>query len=141
MKFAFLPLYLNAVDLGQSCLKADKSYIQWRFRNTGFYCLSSLCFFVVAYLILLVSAYTKCYNMIIGKKVFLCGKNIFQNINGLIYFGYYLLFWHASILVTMICFLSIIKKSLFEVVSGDLYLHYITYYLLISLLSRIENKD
>ena len=40
----------------------------------------------------LVFAYTKYYNMIIGKKVFLCGKNIFQNINGRIYFGFYLLF-------------------------------------------------
>ena len=44
------------------------------------------------YLKFLVFAYTKYYNMIIGKKVFLCGKNIFQNINGLIYFGFYLLF-------------------------------------------------
>ena len=26
--------------------------------------------------------------MIVGKKVFLCGKNIFQNIDGLIYFGF-----------------------------------------------------
>ena len=42
------------------------------------------------YLKFLVFAYTKYYNMIVGKKVFLCGKNIFQNINGLIYFGYYL---------------------------------------------------
>ena len=40
----------------------------------------------------LVFAYIKYYNKIIGKKVFLCGKNIFQNINGLIYFGFYLLF-------------------------------------------------
>ena len=40
----------------------------------------------------LVFAYIKYYNMIIGKKVFLCGKNIFQNINGRIYFGFYLLF-------------------------------------------------
>jgi len=39
---------------------------------------------------LLVFAYTKYYNMIIGKKVFICGKNIFQNINGLIYFGLFL---------------------------------------------------
>ena len=38
----------------------------------------------------LVFAYTKCYNTIIGKKVFICGKNIFQNINGLTYSGYYL---------------------------------------------------
>ena len=30
--------------------------------------------------------------MIVGKKVFLCGKNIFQNTDGLIYFGLYLLF-------------------------------------------------
>ena len=67
-------------------------------------------------------------------------KNIFQNINGLIYFGFYLLFGSASIQVTMICFLSIIKKSRFEGVSGDLYLPYINCYLLISLLSRIENK-
>ena len=51
---------------------------------------SAFCFFVVDYLISLVFAYTKYYNMIVGKKVFLCGKNIFQNINGLIYFGYYL---------------------------------------------------
>ena len=29
--------------------------------------------------------------MIMGKKVFLCGK-YFQNINGRIYFGFYLLF-------------------------------------------------
>ena len=40
----------------------------------------------------------------------------------------------------MICFLSIIKKSLFEVVSGDLYLPYFTCYLLINLLFQIENK-
>ena len=39
---------------------------------------------------LLVFAYTKYYNMIIGKKVFICGKNIFQNTNGLIYFGFFL---------------------------------------------------
>lgn len=30
--------------------------------------------------------------MIVGKKVFLCGKNIFQNIDGLIYFEFYLSF-------------------------------------------------
>ena len=78
--------------------------------------------------------------MIVGKEVFLCGKNIFQNIDGQIYFGLYLSFWPASILATMICFLSIIKKSLFVVVYGDLYLPYFTCYLLISLLSRIENK-
>ena len=72
--------------------------------------------------------------------MFLCGKNIFQNIDGLIYFGFYLSFWPASILVTMICFLSIIKKSLFEVVSGGLYLLYINCYLLINLLFQIENK-
>ena len=53
---------------------------------------SAFCFFVVDYLISLVFAYTKYYNMIVGKKVFLCGKNIFQNINGLIYFGFYLSF-------------------------------------------------
>ena len=53
---------------------------------------SSLYFFVVDYLTSLVFAYIKYYNMIIGKKVFLCGKNIFQNINGRIYFGFYLLF-------------------------------------------------
>ena len=40
----------------------------------------------------LVFAYTNYYNMIVGKKVFLCGKNIFQNIDGRIYFGFYLLF-------------------------------------------------
>ena len=78
--------------------------------------------------------------MIVGKKVFLCGKNIFQNIDWLIYFGFYLSFWPASILVTMICFLSIIKNSLFVVVSGDLYLPYFTCYLLINLLFQIENK-
>ena len=104
------------------------------------YCLSASWFFLLDYLIFLVFAYIKYYNKIIGKKVFLCGKNIFQNIDGLIYFGFYLSFWPASILVTMICFLSIIKKSLFVVVSGDLYLPYFTCYLLISLLSRIENK-
>ena len=136
MKFAF---FLNAVDLDQSYLKG----INHRY-SEGFKCWvllsSALYFLVVDYLISLVFAYIKCYNMIIGKKVFLCGKNIFQNINGLIYFGYYLSFWPASILVTMICFLSIIKKSLFVVVPGDLYLPYFTCYLLISLLSRIENK-
>ena len=40
----------------------------------------------------------------------------------------------------MICFLLIIKKSLFEVVSGGLYLLYINCYLLINLLFQIENK-
>ena len=53
---------------------------------------SAFYFFVDDYLISLVFAYTKYYNIIVGKKVFLCGKNIFQNINGLIYFGFYLLF-------------------------------------------------
>ena len=58
--------------------------------NAGFYCLSSSYFFVGDHLIFFVFAYIKCYNIIVGKKVFLCGKNISQNINGLIYFGYYL---------------------------------------------------
>ena len=135
MKFAFL----NDVDLDQSYLKGiNHRYSEglkcWFLRS------SSSCFFVVAYLIFLVFAYIKYYNMIIGKKVFLCGKNIFQNIDGLIYFGFYLLFWPASILVTMICFLSIIKNSLFVVAFGVWYWPYITYCSLISLLSRIENK-
>ena len=30
--------------------------------------------------------------MIVGKKVFLCGKIFFKNINGRIYFGFYLSF-------------------------------------------------
>ena len=39
--------------------------------NAGFYCLSSLFFFVVEHLIFIVFAYTKYYNIIVGKKVFL----------------------------------------------------------------------
>ena len=60
--------------------------------NAVFYGLSSSCFFAVVHLIFLAYAYNKGYNIIVGKKVFLCGKNIFQNINGLIYFGFYLSF-------------------------------------------------
>lgn len=72
--------------------------------------------------------------------MFLCGKNIFQNINGRIYFGFYLLFWHASWWVMILFFRLLIKKSLIMGAYLELHLHYITYYLLISLLSRIENK-
>ena len=88
MKFAFL----NAVDLGQSCLKKREIIDILKASNAGFYCFSSSCFFVVDYFIFLARAYIECYNIIVGKKVFLCGKNIFQNIDGLIYFGFYLLF-------------------------------------------------
>ena len=137
MKFAF---FLNAVDLDQSYLKG----INHRY-SEGFKCWvllsSALYFLVVDYLISLVFAYIKCYNMIIGKKVFLCGKNIFQNINGRIYFGFYLLFWHASWWVMILFFRLLIKKSLIMGAYLELHLHYITCYLLISLLSRIENKD
>ena len=62
--------------------------------NAGFYGLSDSW---LEHLIFLVFVYIKHYNMIVGKKVFLCGKNIFQNIDGLIYFGFYLSFWPASI--------------------------------------------
>ena len=78
--------------------------------------------------------------MIVGKKVFLCGKNIFQNINGLIYFGYYLWFWHVSWRVIVIFTPLPIKKSLIMGAYRELHLPYFTCYLLISLLSRIENK-
>ena len=78
--------------------------------------------------------------MIVGKKVFLCGKNIFQNINGLIYFGLYLLFWHASWRVIVLFFHLPIKKSLIMGAYLELHLPYIIYYSLISLLFRIENK-
>lgn len=78
--------------------------------------------------------------MIVGKKVFLCGKNIFQNINGRIYFGFYLLFWHASWWVMILFFRLLIKKSLIMGAYWELHLPYIIYYSLISLLYRIENK-
>ena len=136
MKFAF---FLNAVDLDQSYLKG----INHRY-SEGFKCWvllsSALYFLVVDYLISLVFAYIKCYNMIIGKKVFLCGKNIFQNINGLIYFGFYLLFWHAYWRVMILFSPLPIKKSLIMGAYLELHLPYFTCYLLISLLSRIENK-
>ena len=101
---------------------------------------STLCFFAVVHLTFLVFAYTKYYNMIVGKKVFLCGKNIFQNINGRIYFGFYLSFWPASWWVMILFFRLLIKKYLIMGAYWELHLHYITYYLLISLLFRIENK-
>ena len=72
--------------------------------------------------------------------MFLCGKNIFQNINGLIYFGYYLWFWHASWRVIILFSPLPIKKSLIMVAYWELHSPYFTCYLLISLLSRIENK-
>ena len=78
--------------------------------------------------------------MIVGKKVFLCGKNIFQNIDGLIYFGLYLLFWHVSWWVMILFFHLPIKKSLIMGAYLELHLPYIIYYSLISLLYRIENK-
>ena len=78
--------------------------------------------------------------MIVGKKVFLCGKNIFQNIDGLIYFGFYLSFWPASWWVMILFFRLLIKNSLIMGAYLELHLHYITYYSLISLLFRIENK-
>lgn len=78
--------------------------------------------------------------MIIGKKVFLCGKNIFQNINGRIYFEFYLLFLHASWRVIVIFTPLPIKKSLIMGAYRELHLPYSTCYLLISFLFRIENK-
>ena len=72
--------------------------------------------------------------------MFLCGKNIFQNIDGLIYFGFYLSFWPASWWVMILFFRLLIKNSLIMGAYLELHLHYITYYSLISLLFRIENK-
>ena len=68
-------------------------------------------------------------------------KNIFQNINGRIYFGFYLSFWPASWRVMILFSPLPIKKSLIMGAYLELHLHYITCCLLISLLSRIENKD
>ena len=78
--------------------------------------------------------------MIVGKKVFLCGKNIFQNINGLIYFGYYLWFCHHSRWGIVLFFHLPIKKSLIMGAIWGLHLPHFTCYLLINLLFRIENK-
>ena len=78
--------------------------------------------------------------MIVGKKVFLCGKNIFQNINGLIYFGYYLWFCHHSRWGIVLFFHLPIKKSLIMGAIWGLHLPHFTYYSLINLSFRIENK-